>query len=154
MKTTLALLILMTSIFGFVLIGNALAQPADTKPTATSVEKSATEEATPPKTLDQAKGVYNSVKGGHWMLTLAFVGKLFGSAGRWLAAKRWDFITTKAGGYLIAASTGVGILGAGIVESGSFSVDLLSIAVTTMLGAMGLHGPVKALKEKVKGTEG
>ncbi len=174
MKTTLSLLILMTFIFGFVMVGNAIAQD-DAGPTA--VEESPTvtelpdtpevevESATPSdidgealsesvtheKPIDQGKGLYNSIRGAEWLVAFGFLGMLLGSLARFATGKKWDFIKTKAGGYTIAGFTGMGILGGLIVEAGSFSVSMISPALMATLAAMALHGPAKAIKKKLAG---
>lgn len=104
----------------------------------------------PDNPIDQAKGGYSAVKGGHWMLAFGFLAMLIGSAGRWLLAKKWDFIETQAGGYIIAISAGLGVLGGGIVEMGGLSMNLVFLALTATFTAMGMHGPVTAALDKVK----
>lgn len=172
MKTTLSLIVLMTSILGFMLVGNALAQSIDAGPAIeapTEAEPApevapaepASEEAAAPvatateappeKVLDQGKALYKSVKGGEWLLAFGFLGMLLGSIARFAVGKKWEFLKTKAGGYTIAGFTGLGILGALIIEAGAFSVSMVPTAITGMLAAMALHGPAKAVKEKLKG---
>lgn len=175
MKATLSLLVLMTFISGFVLIGTAIAQD-DAGPTATDEaptppelptadipepdtaetpsdtgEEGAKNQA-PEDPIDQGKGLYTSVKGGYWLLAFGFFGMLLGSAARFAVGKNWDFIKTKAGGYTIAGFTGMGILGGLIIEAGSFSVSMLPTALVATLAAMALHGPAKAVKKKLTGA--
>lgn len=175
MKATLSLLVLMTFISGFVLIGTAIAQddagPTATEEAPTPPELPAATDATEPDTaetpsdtgeeaknqapedpLDQGKGLYTSVKGGYWLLAFGFFGMILGSVARFAAGKKWDFIKTKAGGYTIAGFTGMGILGGLIIEAGSFSVSMLPTALTATLAAMALHGPAKAVKKKLTGA--
>ena len=74
---------------------------------------------------------------------------LLGSISRFIVGRKWKFIETDAGGYVIAAFTGMGILGGGIIESGSLSMQVAVLALVGTLTAMGLHGPAKALKKKM-----
>ena len=77
---------------------------------------------------------------------------LLGSLARFTVGKKWKFLTSKAGGYTIAGFTGMGILGALIVEAGAFSVSMLTPAILATTAAMAMHGPAKALKKKFTGT--
>ncbi len=167
MKTTLALIILITSTL---FVGSALAQtddtgpaleepaepaPAlDTAPVATGSEEAApaaVEAAAPDKPLEQGKGLYKSVKGGEWLLAFGFLGMILGSIARFTIGKKWKFLTSKAGGYTIAGFTGVGILGTLIVEAGAFSMSMLTPAILATTAAMAMHGPAKAIKNKLVG---
>jgi len=168
MKATLTLVILMTFVLGAALIGGAIAQPAaldagtpdavsapasvDTTATEPAASETAVVPAAPEKPIDQGKALYKSVKGGEWLLAFGFLGMLLGSLARFAFGKKWAFLKTKAGGYTIAGFTGMGILGALIIEAGAFSVSMIPTAVTGMLAAMALHGPAKGLKKKMAGA--
>ena len=179
MRTSLTLLCLMTFVLGFALIGDALAQPdnptsaisdagaaledgaaapaepaAESEPTpeeSAPESEPAPEEAAPeaPSPTDQAKGFIAAVKGGHWLLAFGFLSMLIGSILRYLMKMKWKFWDTKAGGYVVAGSMGLATLGAMIVATGSFSVEILWMAILATTAAMGLHGPAQAAKNKV-----
>lgn len=101
--------------------------------------------------LDQGKGAYEAVRSGQWMMAAAFASMLLGSLARWAGGYKWKFLKSEAGGYTIAIFTGLGSLGAGYIESGALSVQLLMIAMTTMFASMGMHGPAKSLVKKNTG---
>ena len=137
------------------------AKPDETKPDenkpsepAGEAKKEGEEEAegeAPEGPVDQAKGLYSSIRGGQWILALGFFGMLLGSIGRYAFSRKWDFWKTKAGGYTIAGITGMALLGAGLVTNGgSFSMELLASVVTATLAAMAMHGPAKAVTAKMK----
>ena len=168
MKAILSLIILLTAVFGFALVGSALAQPMDAGPAIEEVAAAdpapveavvvdtpvaeAEPAPVPEKPLEQGKALYKSVKGGEWLLAFGFLGMLLGSIARFALGKKWKFLTSKAGGYTIAGFTGMGSLGGLIIEAGSFSMSMVPTALTVMLAAMALHGPAKAAKDKLKGT--
>lgn len=101
--------------------------------------------------LEQGKGAYEAVRSGQWMMAVAFASMLLGSLARWAGGYQWKFLKSEAGGYTIAIFTGLGSLGAGYIESGALSVQLLMIAMTTMFASMGMHGPAKSLVKKNTG---
>jgi hypothetical protein len=163
MRASLSLLVLLTFVLGAAFVSSAIAQPAGDEaaavetvpivpalPAAAEAEEAPATTPAPEKPADQAKGIFDSVKGGEWVLAFGFLAMLLGSVGRWLFGMKWAFIKTKAGGYVIAASTGLGVLGVGIVESGSFSFGLVPIAATAMFAAMGIHTPAQAVTQKLK----
>ena len=158
MKATLSILILATLFLGFAFVGSALAQPEDAGAVATDAQAAAATEteapkaAAPEKITDQGKGLYDSVKGGHWVLAFGFFGMLLGSIARFAGGKKWGFLKTKAGGYTIAAFTGLGILGLLIIEAGTFSASMVPTAIIGMTTAMALHGPAKAVTKKLSDT--
>lgn len=136
------------------------AKPEDKPSEPASEEKEAGEEKAegeaaeaPEGAVDQAKGLFSSVKGGQWMLAFGFMAMLVGSILRYAMKLKWKFWESEAGGYTIAGITGLAALGANIVSSGSFSMDGLMLAATIMITAMGLHGPGKAVAKKLKPAE-
>ena len=171
MKTTFSTLILATFLMGFFLVGNAIAQDSDGGPTAAEVDLASTapeatpepsetasepvttgsESTAPTKPVDQGKGLYDSVKGGEWLLAFGFLGMLLGSIARFIIGRKWDFIKTKTGGYIISAGVGLGTLGTLIIEADGFSMSMLSPAILATTAAMALHGPAKGLKKKLVG---
>lgn len=180
MRTSLTLLCLMAFVLGFALIGDAIAQPdnptpaasdtgsdtesgetAPAEPTAEPAEEAeappveaelATEEPSVGEVIDQGKGFFSNAKGGHWLLAFGFFAMFVGSVVRYLMKLKWKFWDSKTGGYVVAGSMGMATLGASVVATGSISVEAIWFAVSTTAIAMGLHGPAKAVKNKLKGA--
>ena len=134
-------------------------KPDEAKPTeaegapsdeAKEEAKKETEAGATEDPVDQAKGLFASLKGGKWMLAFGFFAMLIGSILRWGLKMKWAFWESKAGGYTVAGIMGLATLGTDIVMSGSLTMNGFVAAATVALTAMGLHGPTKALKEKVK----
>ena len=132
------------------------AKPTESEPSepaAGTTEEGKKEEGkveAPEKATDQASSLFASIKGGQWLLAFGFFAMLLGSILRYAMKLKWKFWDSKTGGYVIAGVTGLAALGVSVVTTGSFSMDGVMAAATIMLTAMGLHGPAKAAKEKVK----
>lgn len=125
-------------------------KPAEDKsePSEAKTEKEETKE-TPTGIAEQGKALYSASKNGDWMIAIALLMMLIGTAARWLVGKKWAFLKSKAGGYSIAIAMGLGILGTGMYEVG-FSLGLLMNAVLVTTSSMGLYGAAKDSKESLK----
>lgn len=176
MKATMTMLVILLVVAGMGLVGDAFAQPADpaaaaselsgdgsaaegTKPetkesdeaTAPEDKPSAAEEAkekeAPEGVAEQGKALYSAAKDGDWMIVLALAMMLIGTIGRWAVGKKWEFLKSKSGGYMVAIAMGIGILGTGMYQVG-FSLGLLMNAALVTTSSMGLYGAAKDAAKK------